>query len=82
VEERPVFIQFNHSTYQPQFYPSHEGDERARSRKYLAVGEEWISEHALDQLGLVAKAKKDGRVFLEATVTWVRTLKGAHLSLN
>ncbi len=71
VNGEPVFLLFYHSSYQPQFFPAQEDDEMARSREYVAVSEEWVSNEAIDQLGLSVRGKRDGRVHLEPTTTWV-----------
>ncbi|KAF5694166.1 hypothetical protein FDENT_1471 [Fusarium denticulatum] len=53
INEQPVFLQFLHSGYLPQFYPAKEADERAMKEEYVAIGEEWASFEALQQLGMV-----------------------------
>ncbi|PNP78181.1 hypothetical protein FNYG_08498 [Fusarium nygamai] len=53
INEQPVFLQFLHSGYLPQFYPAKETDERAMKEEYVAIGEEWASFEALQQLGMV-----------------------------
>lgn len=64
---------FYHSGYYPQYYPAqHEDDPRsADNHEYLAVGRDWASEEAMEQLGVVPKDTKDGRVYLSATTTYV-----------
>jgi hypothetical protein len=73
VGRKAVFILFYHASYQPQFFPAQEDDEASRKREYLAIAEDWVGEEAMDQLGLAAKARKAGRLYLDATVTLVRT---------
>ncbi|OIW25736.1 hypothetical protein CONLIGDRAFT_708502 [Coniochaeta ligniaria NRRL 30616] len=66
----PVFLLFYHSSYQPQFFPAREDDRLSRNQEYLSVGEEWISDEAMEQFGISVKDRKNGRVYLDATVTW------------
>ncbi|KAK2677998.1 hypothetical protein RAB80_006738 [Fusarium oxysporum f. sp. vasinfectum] len=70
INEQPVFLQFLHSGYLPQFYPARETDERAMKEEYVAIGEEWASFEALQQLGLVVKGREEGRVLLDPSTTW------------
>ncbi|SCO54796.1 uncharacterized protein FFMR_12018 [Fusarium fujikuroi] len=70
INEQPVFLQFLHSGYLPQLYPAKETDERAMKEEYVAIGEEWASFEALQQLGLVVKGRDEGRVFLDPSSTW------------
>ncbi|CVK97529.1 uncharacterized protein FMAN_11568 [Fusarium mangiferae] len=70
INEQPVFLQFLHSGYLPQFYPAKETDERAMKEEYVAIGEEWASFEALQQLGLVVKGREEGRVLLDPSSTW------------
>ncbi|KAL9573339.1 hypothetical protein ACKAV7_003024 [Fusarium commune] len=70
INEQPIFLQFLHSGYLPQFYPAKETDERAMKEEYVAMGEEWASFEALQQLGLVVKRREDGRVLLDPSTTW------------
>lgn len=74
INEQPVFLQFLHSGYLPQFYPAKETDERAMKEEYVAIGEEWASFEALQQLGLVVKRREEGRVLLDPSSTWVSYL--------
>lgn len=71
INEQPVFLQFLHSGYLPQLYPAKETDERAMKEEYVAIGEEWASFEALQQLGLVVKGRDEGRVLLDPSSTWV-----------
>ncbi|KAF5555507.1 hypothetical protein FMEXI_1487 [Fusarium mexicanum] len=71
INEQPVFLQFLHSGYLPQFYPAKEADERAMKQEYVAIGEEWASFEALQQLGLAVKRREEGRVLLDPSITWV-----------
>ncbi|CVL01512.1 uncharacterized protein FPRN_11520 [Fusarium proliferatum] len=70
INEQPVFLQFLHSGYLPQLYPAKETDERAMKEEYVAIGEEWASFEALQQLGLVVKGRDEGRVLLDPSSTW------------
>ncbi|KAF4343536.1 hypothetical protein FBEOM_2562 [Fusarium beomiforme] len=70
INEKPVFLQFLHSGYLPQFYPAKEADERAMKEEYVAIGEEWASLEALQQLGLAIKRREEGRVLLDPSTTW------------
>ncbi|RKK26184.1 hypothetical protein BFJ66_g228 [Fusarium oxysporum f. sp. cepae] len=70
INEQPIFLQFLHSGYLPQFYPAKETDERAMKEEYVAIGEEWASFEALQQLGLIVKRREEGRVLLEPSTTW------------
>ncbi|EXA43298.1 hypothetical protein FOVG_08305 [Fusarium oxysporum f. sp. pisi HDV247] len=70
INEQPAFLQFLHSRYLPQFYPVKETDERAMKEEYVAIGEEWASFEALQQLGLIVKRREDGRVLLDPSTTW------------
>ncbi|KAF5265737.1 hypothetical protein FOXYS1_3440 [Fusarium oxysporum] len=70
INEQPIFLQFLHSGYLPQFYPEKETDERAMKEEYVAIGEEWASFEALQQLGLIVKRREEGRVLLEPSTTW------------
>ncbi|KAF4470436.1 hypothetical protein FALBO_2666 [Fusarium albosuccineum] len=70
INDQPVFLQFYHCGYLPQFYPAKENDEMARKKEYVAVGEEWASFEAMGQLGLSIKGRDDGRVLLDPSVTW------------
>ncbi|KAF4997535.1 hypothetical protein FDECE_12065 [Fusarium decemcellulare] len=70
INDQPVFLQFYHCGYLPQFYPAKENDEMAREKDYVAVGEEWASFEAMSQLGLSIKGRDDGRVLLDPSVTW------------
>lgn len=71
VNERPVFLQFLHCGYLPQFYPAKEDDDTAMQQEYVAIGEEWASFEALNLLGLSVKSRKEGRVFLDPNTSWV-----------
>ncbi|KAF4950298.1 hypothetical protein FGADI_8281 [Fusarium gaditjirri] len=75
INEQPVFLQFLHSGYLPQFYPAKETDERAMKEEYVAVGEEWASFEALQQLGLVVKRRDEGRFMLDPSTTWKHGLE-------
>ncbi|KAG4274926.1 hypothetical protein FPRO04_08934 [Fusarium proliferatum] len=75
INEQPVFLQFLHSRYLPQFYPAKETDERATKEEYVAIGEEWASFEALQQLGLVVKGRDEGRVLLDPSSTWKSMIK-------
>ncbi|KAG7434154.1 hypothetical protein Forpi1262_v004877 [Fusarium oxysporum f. sp. raphani] len=70
INEQPAFLQFLHFRYLPQFYPVKETDERAMKEEYVAIGEEWASFEALQQLGLIVKRREDGRVLLDPSTTW------------
>ncbi|KAF9773533.1 hypothetical protein IL306_008640 [Fusarium sp. DS 682] len=70
INEQPVFLQFLHSGYLPQFYPAKETDNRAMKEEYVAIGEEWASFEALQQLGLSIKRREEGRVLLDPSTTW------------
>ncbi|KAL7765673.1 hypothetical protein ACKLNR_003589 [Fusarium oxysporum f. sp. zingiberi] len=70
INEQPIFLQFLHFGYLPQFYPAKETDERAMKEEYVAIGEEWASFEALQQLGLIVKRREEGRVLLEPSTTW------------
>lgn len=81
MNEQPVFLQFYHCGYLPQFYPARQSDEKAQKEEYVAIGEEWASLEALSQLGLSVKGQQEGRVLLDPTTTWVSTVnsfKGFH----
>ena len=71
MNEQPVFLQFFHCGYLPQFYPVKESDVKAMKQEYVAVGEEWASFEALNQLGLSVKGREEGRVLLDPNTTWV-----------
>jgi hypothetical protein len=71
INERPVFLQFLHCGYLPQFYPAKEDDNAAMQEEYVAIGEEWASFEALKLLGLSVKSRKEGRVFLDPSTSWV-----------
>jgi hypothetical protein len=71
INERPVFLQFLHCGYLPQFYPAKEDDNAAMQQEYVAIGEEWASFEALNLLGLSVKSRKEGRVFLDPSTSWV-----------
>ncbi|KAF4443144.1 hypothetical protein F53441_11543 [Fusarium austroafricanum] len=70
INEQPVFLQFLHCAYAPQFYPTKEADDRAMKEEYVAIGEEWASFEALNQLGLSIKSREEGRVLLDPSTTW------------
>ncbi|OBS19055.1 hypothetical protein FPOA_10779 [Fusarium poae] len=70
INEQPVFLQFFHCAYLPQFYPAKEFDLTAMKEEYVAVGEEWASVEALNQLGLSVKGREEGRVLLDPSTTW------------
>ncbi|SPJ79434.1 uncharacterized protein FTOL_07825 [Fusarium torulosum] len=70
INERPVFLQFLHCGYLPQFYPAKEDDDKAMQQEYVAIGEEWASSEALNLLGLSVKSRKEGRVFLDPSTNW------------
>ncbi|KAM0479081.1 hypothetical protein ACHAP7_005682 [Fusarium lateritium] len=70
INEKPVFLQFLHCGYLPQFYPAKEDDESAMQKEYVAIGEEWASIEALNLLGLSVKNREEGRVFLDPSTTW------------
>ncbi|KAF4434946.1 hypothetical protein FACUT_7606 [Fusarium acutatum] len=84
INEQPVFLQFLHSGYLPQFYPAKETDERAMKQEYVAIGEEWASFEALQQLGLGVKRREEGRVLLDPSTTWsmIKELATATLQLR
>lgn len=71
MNEQPVYLQFFHCGYLPQFYPAKESDVKAMKQEYVAVGEEWASFEALNQLGLSVKGREEGRVLLDPSTTWV-----------
>lgn len=71
INEQPVFLQFFHCGYIPQFYPTKESDIKAMKQEYVAVGEEWAGFEALNQLGLSNKGREEGRVLLDPNITWV-----------
>lgn len=71
VGPEPVFLCYYHRSYKPQFAPAVEDDEPSVKREFVAFSEEWASPDALGQLGLRVIARRDGRVILEPTVTWV-----------
>ncbi|KAF5608413.1 uncharacterized protein FSUBG_4631 [Fusarium subglutinans] len=75
MNEQPVFLQFLHSGYLPQFYPAKEADERAMKQEYVAIGEEWASFEALQQLGFAVKRREEGRVLLDPSTTWKHGLE-------
>jgi hypothetical protein len=79
--ENPVFVLFYHSSYQPQFYPAANGDNSSRNGEYVAIGEEWISDEAMANLDIVAHTKRDGKVFLEPTVSYVRPMPSCLASM-
>ncbi|KAM5376363.1 hypothetical protein ACJZ2D_005585 [Fusarium nematophilum] len=83
INEEPVFLQFYHCGYLPQFYAARDTDATTK-REYVAVGEEWASAEAMSQLGLAMKGREDGRVLLEPSVTWsmVRELAITTLQLR
>lgn len=66
-----MFLQFLHCGYLPQFYPAKEDDDTAMQQEYVAIGEEWASFEALNLLGLSVNSRKEGRVFLDPSTTWV-----------
>ncbi|KAF4981975.1 hypothetical protein FZEAL_2321 [Fusarium zealandicum] len=70
INEQPIFIQFYHCGYLPQFFPAKETEGVAMKREYVAVGDEWASFEALSQLGLSTKGREEGRVLLDPSVTW------------
>ncbi|PTD09459.1 hypothetical protein FCULG_00007432 [Fusarium culmorum] len=70
INEQPVFLQFFHCGYIPQFYPTKESEITAMKQEYVAVGEEWASFEALNQLGLPSKGRDEGRVLLDPNTTW------------
>ncbi|KAF4951553.1 hypothetical protein FSARC_12884 [Fusarium sarcochroum] len=70
INEQPVFLQFFHCGYRPQFYPASETDHTAMKQEYVAVGEEWASFEALNHLGLSTKSREEGRVLLDPSTTW------------
>lgn len=72
-DDKPVFVLFYHAAYRPQFFPAKAigGDEDAGRREYVAVGEEWVRQEALDQLGIVPRERRDGRLILEPGITHV-----------
>ncbi|RGP74125.1 hypothetical protein FSPOR_1820 [Fusarium sporotrichioides] len=84
INEQPVFLQFFHCGYLPQFYSAKESDITAMKQEYVAVGEEWASFEALYQLGLTAKGREEGRVLLDPNTTWsmVKELATATLQLR
>ncbi|KAH7192927.1 uncharacterized protein B0J16DRAFT_411571 [Fusarium flagelliforme] len=70
MNEQPVFLQFFHCGYLPQFYPAKETDAAAMEKEYVSVGDEWASFEALSQLGLSVKGREEGRVLLDPSTTW------------
>ncbi|KAH7253802.1 uncharacterized protein BKA55DRAFT_593457 [Fusarium redolens] len=52
-----------------------EADERAMKEEYVAIGEEWASFEALQQLGLVVKRREEDRVLLDPIITWLRSMR-------
>lgn len=80
INEQPVFLQFFHCGYIPQFYPTKESEITAMKQEYVAVGEEWASFEALNQLGLPSKGRDEGRVLLDPNTTWVSL--NLHIVLN
>ncbi|CAG7559366.1 unnamed protein product [Fusarium equiseti] len=70
MNEQPVFLQFFHCGYLPQFYPAKETDVTAMEKEYVSVGKEWASFEALSQLGLSVKGREEGRVLLDPSTTW------------
>ncbi|KAM0300231.1 hypothetical protein ACHAPM_006542 [Fusarium culmorum] len=70
INEQPVFLQFFHCGYIPQFYPTKESEITAMKQEYVAVGEEWASFEALNQLGLPSKGRDEVRVLLDPNTTW------------
>ncbi|KAI3587873.1 hypothetical protein IWW34DRAFT_797858 [Fusarium oxysporum f. sp. albedinis] len=52
-----------------------ETDERAMKEEYVAIGEEWASFEALQQLGLFVKRREEGRVLLDPSTTWLRSMR-------
>ncbi|KAF5666633.1 hypothetical protein FHETE_6132 [Fusarium heterosporum] len=71
INEQPVFLQFLHCGYLPQFYPAKDSDHAAMNQEYLAIDEEWASFEALNMLGLTVKKREEGRVLLDPNTTWV-----------
>ncbi|KAJ4246253.1 hypothetical protein NW762_013603 [Fusarium torreyae] len=71
INEQPVFLQFFHCGYLPQFYPASETDHQAMKQEFVAIGEEWASVEALNHLGLPTKSREEGRVLLDPSTTWV-----------
>ena len=65
------FILLYHHSYMPQYHPAEEDDEKAAQVQYLAIGEEWASGEALSQLGVAVRDRRDGKVILSPTITWV-----------
>jgi adenosyl cobinamide kinase/adenosyl cobinamide phosphate guanylyltransferase len=49
--------------------------------EYVAIGEEWASFDALQQLGLVVKRREEGRVLLDPSTTWVSYILHKYLGL-
>ncbi|KAJ4122916.1 hypothetical protein NW768_009905 [Fusarium equiseti] len=84
MNDQPVFLQFFHCGYLPQFYPAKENDVTAMEKEYVSVGEEWASFEALSQLGLSVKGREEGRVLLDPSTTWsmVKELAMATLQLS
>ncbi|KAF5001169.1 hypothetical protein FGRMN_1193 [Fusarium graminum] len=70
INEQPVFLQFLHCGYLPQFYPAKDSNDVAMKQEYLAIGEEWASFEALNMLGLSVKKREEGRVLLDPNTTW------------
>ena len=70
----PANVVFYHSSYQPQYYPADDLEAASRKGEYLAIGEEWVSEESMVQLGITPRGKKDGRIYLDPTISYVSTL--------
>ncbi|KAF5599694.1 hypothetical protein FPANT_3146 [Fusarium pseudoanthophilum] len=47
-----------------------ETDERAMNEGYVAIGEEWASFEALQQLGMAVRRREEGRVLMDPSTTW------------
>ncbi|KAI8720052.1 hypothetical protein NCS52_00449600 [Fusarium sp. LHS14.1] len=82
MNEQPVFLQFYHCGYLPQFYPARQTDEKAQKEEYVAIGEEWASLEALSQLGISAKGQQEGRILLDPTTTWSMLKELATMTLQ
>ncbi|KAH6646386.1 hypothetical protein BKA67DRAFT_101014 [Truncatella angustata] len=69
--ERPVFILFYHSSYQPQFFPLSKDDKIAFDRECVTIGEQWITDEALKQHGIVPRGKENGKLILDPDISTV-----------
>lgn len=62
---------FYHSSYQPQFYPIPDDNKLVFDREYVAIGEQWISDEALQQLGIVPRRRENGKMIFDPSISTV-----------